>query len=558
MTLTPKEIAEKNPLLYQTLVDEGVMPDTERIFYGGINMPQYITQPYFKKKKKDGEEYYVEPTAFDTPSVPFNTNFNRVGDTSIDAPPTTSQQFTPQQTTPANAGAIDAALGKMMDRHDEALRKLEASQLNPNDKKSIDARSKLAIAQEKERRPLVNALFLEPTAQATGISKEKLNNLSDKGYDLGKINDVLVYNNGKDIIKDFSDNKIANHITTPINSKIKLDKLMDLKQNLLWRYLTNQSKPVTEKNISAGMQQNIYSQLQQLIKNPNHPAVNENDKVVYNVTDQLSDDEKRAYGWKPGNQILQVSAYGVKPGKDVYQAGVFSGNKLDSLFGRVLVVTGSEDYFNDGSGETEIISVHDDFDFNYGFNINRSYQGGDVPGASYNPNQRVKGPEQPLGKGRGEFAGATDYVSTMATRVGRSIVNTASWANIGFPVPINIKFDDNVKRNNWRYEDDFPSPNYNESKKLRGITLYEKVKKRAFNPKDIKPEFPKDPPPKLDPETGMHPQYGQQVARYKKLDQHSADAMPETGDPEIDAEVFKQKSPKAKKRFKDFQRNLRA
>ena len=57
---------------------------------------------------------------------------------------------------------INAALGKMMDRHDAALRKLKASQRNPNDKKSKDAVEKLVLAQEKERRPLVNALNLNP------------------------------------------------------------------------------------------------------------------------------------------------------------------------------------------------------------------------------------------------------------------------------------------------------------------------------------------------------------------------------------------------------------
>ena len=78
-----------------------------------------------------------------------------------------------------------------------------------------------------------------------------------------------------------------------------------------------------------------------------------------------------------------------------------------------------------------------------------------------------------------------------------------------------------------------------------------------MNPKDIKPEFTKDPPPELDPETGMHPEYGKQAARYRKLDPHSADAMPETGDPEIDAEVMKQKSGKKKKKLSDFKRNIK-
>ena len=39
--------------------------------------------------------------------------------------------------------------------------------------------------------------------------------------------------------------------------------------------------------------------------------------------------------------------------------------------------------------------------------------------------------------------------------------------------------------------------------------LYERLKNKSFfNPDDIKPEFPENPPPKLDPKTGMHPQYG--------------------------------------------------
>ena len=76
----------------------------------------------------------------------------------------------------------------------------------------------------------------------------------------------------------------------------------------------------------------------------------------------------------------------------------------------------------------------------------------------------------------------------------------------------------------------------------------------------IKAHFSKErfvSPPKLDPETGMHPEYGKQAARYRKLDPHSADAMPETGDPEIDAEVMKQKSGKKKKKLSDFKRNIK-
>ena len=74
-------------------------------------------------------------------------------------------------------------------------------------------------------------------------------------------------------------------------------------------------------------------------------------------------------------------------------------------------------------------------------------------------------------------------------------------------------------------------------------TLFERVKqKQFFNPKDIKPTFPENPPPKLDPKTNMHPNYGKAAARYKKLDPASANAMPPTGDPETDAIVDKQRT----------------
>ena len=73
--------------------------------------------------------------------------------------------------------------------------------------------------------------------------------------------------------------------------------------------------------------------------------------------------------------------------------------------------------------------------------------------------------------------------------------------------------------------------------------LFEKVKSKGFfNQNDIKPIFPENPPPKLDPKTGMHPQYGKKAGRYKKLDPISANSMPTTGDPEIDAVVNKQKT----------------
>ena len=76
-------------------------------------------------------------------------------------------------------------------------------------------------------------------------------------------------------------------------------------------------------------------------------------------------------------------------------------------------------------------------------------------------------------------------------------------------------------------------------------TTYDKIKKVRKNwdykDKPASKGEPKDPPPELDPKTGMHPRYGKNANRYKKLDPISANSMPKTGDPEIDAEVEKAK-----------------
>lgn len=87
--------------------------------------------------------------------------------------------------------------------------------------------------------------------------------------------------------------------------------------------------------------------------------------------------------------------------------------------------------------------------------------------------------------------------------------------------------------------------------------LYEKHKLKeskldktisAFRkPTDVKPVYPKDPPPQVDPKTGMHPKYGKNY-KHNKLDPQSAEAMPATGNPEIDANIEKATNTKEKAR----------
>ena len=101
------------------------------------------------------------------------------------------------------------------------------------------------------------------------------------------------------------------------------------------------------------------------------------------------------------------------------------------------------------------------------------------------------------------------------------------------------------------------------SKKSKVNESYSKSKsrlmkpKRFFNPKDIKPEFPPEPPEEIDPNTGMHPRYGKHAARYKKFDPMSANAMPPTGDQELDDLVDKQRTKKTPaERRKEYVKNF--
>ena len=59
--------------------------------------------------------------------------------------------------------------------------------------------------------------------------------------------------------------------------------------------------------------------------------------------------------------------------------------------------------------------------------------------------------------------------------------------------------------------------------------------------------YPDKAPPKIDPNTGMHPKFGKRY-KYDKLDPHSAEGMPVQGDPEIDANIQKAVDQKVKAR----------
>ena len=74
------------------------------------------------------------------------------------------------------------------------------------------------------------------------------------------------------------------------------------------------------------------------------------------------------------------------------------------------------------------------------------------------------------------------------------------------------------------------------------------LKKEIDYPKKpAKAGYPNEAPPKIDPNTGMHPKFGKRY-KYDKLDPQSAESMPTQDDPEIDANVKKATDNKRKAR----------
>ena len=70
VSITPKELYRINPNLYREYVNKGVIPDTERDYYGGYNTGSriipYDQAPYFfkDKKKKDEGTFDVDMNYF--------------------------------------------------------------------------------------------------------------------------------------------------------------------------------------------------------------------------------------------------------------------------------------------------------------------------------------------------------------------------------------------------------------------------------------------------------------------------------------------------------------
>jgi len=126
-----------------------------------------------------------------------------------------------------------------------------------------------------------------------------------------------------------------------------------------------------------------------------------------------------------------------------------------------------------------------------------------------------------------------------------------SWKNKEIQEHLNILAHEKaMKQENPNYD----SPFYKKLDEQETIDapkdpLFKKVSKKLkpeidYPDKPSKNGVPNEPPPEMV--NGFHPDYGKKSAYYKKLDPHSAESMPPTGDPEIDSEVQKAKKVKMK------------
>ena len=168
----------------------------------------------------------------------------------------------------------------------------------------------------------------------------------------------------------------------------------------------------------------MYMQTDQILRAKDTPAFGmDNGVSVLDLTNEMSDERKKAYGMEPGEKIYQVSSY---QGDQVLEN--LKNNDLIYVLGRYVVIT--KPFLDAGAPEEKIKEIRDDFDFEYGFNAVRA--DGGVPGDDTIIG-RVKGDETPgvpgtLTKGKGIFSGGifseigirgAEPISSLA---GRSIV----------------------------------------------------------------------------------------------------------------------------------------
>lgn len=189
-------------------------------------------------------------------------------------------------------------------------------------------------------------------------------------------------------------------------------------------YLGDDGTPITNSSLSQEQINDLETEIKRLLDRqravwpinsgvPGVPASGRGGPPFVDVTSQYNEIQKQAFNFQPGDKIVLFSTY---------------GTSLELLLGIVTAVV-------DSNGNVK--SIHDDFDFRYGYEINRSGTN-QIPGSPYNQNQRVNGP---LWNKNGQPQTAEQVRNETAGGIHRDTIIRAHEDNRGTPVPITIIFN---------------------------------------------------------------------------------------------------------------------
>ena len=277
---------------------------------------------------------------------------------------------------------------------------------------------------EPTTEPTINKVSQKMDTQGDTLSSDEMNALLSRGFKKDAINDVLSQG-GIDSLRDILSGNIEAGAFSG-DSKKPLD-IKKLRSTLYLRYMTGNKKPFTEKNLSSSQLKSLYKQVVQNLTTKSLATtnlVNDLGPATEDITGTLNKRQRFALGLGKNDFVYSVSSYTEKAMKD---------NDLRYLLGNYIVVV------NRKNGVNRIKEVRDDFDFKYGYEVDRS--DGSFAGDSYT--KRKKGGQR-VDIGRGIVGGfpvePTASDDPFIVKAGRTGVNIGAGLGIGSPVPIKIKF----------------------------------------------------------------------------------------------------------------------
>jgi hypothetical protein len=197
-----------------------------------------------------------------------------------------------------------------------------------------------------------------------------------------------------------------------------LNPMKDMIVTAIQRYLSDNKNPITNANFSENQILNMKNEVQRLYDRPKARWPNGSPNGGPLGVGPSSVDVTSKYN------LQQQQAFNVPNGGTIREMP-FYGTDLESLLGVATVVVNSVG---------KVISVHDDFDFAYGNEVNRSNTN-QIPGQNYNQNQIQNGSDWNVNG----VAQTREQVLANREGIHRAIIIEAhTKTGRGTPVPINI------------------------------------------------------------------------------------------------------------------------